>query len=470
MRLFPRDIAYAPAQDVFKAVAGLPYAMFLDSADTKHPNARYSFIAAMPDEMIESKDDLVTVTTKRGKIQLSGDPFKILQDRIDAWMADVATVPPGLPPFTGGAAGLFGYDLARRIENLKSDAPRYSTAPDMAVGIYDQIIAFDHAQKKSWILTWASDDTEAQRKQNYLLDIMNAALPQPSYYWGKEDIQWLSNFTQNQYQSAVQKTIEYIHAGDIFQANISQHFEAKMPPGFTPYAHYMNLRATSPAPFAAYLNLGNVQISSASPERFLTVRDNKIETRPIKGTKPRLTDSAADAVQIENLRTSKKDIAENVMIVDLMRNDLSKVCTPESIRVEKLCAVESFSNVHHLVSTITGDLQENKTPMDALRACFPGGSITGAPKIRAMEIIEEIEGARRGPYCGSIGYIGFDGAMDTNILIRTLIFETGVAHFNVGGGITADSDPAAEYQETLDKAAGIFDSFKAQDTSCKKAG
>ena len=207
------------------------------------------------------------------------------------------------------------------------------------------------------------------------------------------------------------------------------------------------------------MNFGNLQLASASPERFLCVRNKQVETRPVKGTRPRLSDLHKDEEIQQELLDSEKDRAENIMIVDLLRNDLSKVCGDFSIEVPQLCTLESFAAVHHLVSTVTGILLPEKTPLDLLRACFPGGSITGAPKIRAMEIIAEMEGVQRDSYCGTIGYIGFNGTMDTNIIIRTLVYEEDKIHFNVGGGIVADSVPSEEYQETQDKASAIFESF-----------
>lgn len=259
--------------------------------------------------------------------------------------------------------------------------------------------------------------------------------------------------------AAVQKVIDYIHAGDIFQANLTQRFTADLPKDFSPYGFYQNLRAINPALFAAYLNFDGFSIASSSPERFLKLDHKKAETRPIKGTRPRHTDPQCDQKNATDLAQSAKDRAENTMIVDLLRNDLSKVCTPHSVHVPELCAVHSFASVHHLVSTVTGELEEGQTALDLLAGCFPGGSITGAPKVRAMEIISELEACPRGPYCGAIGYIGFDGNMDTNIVIRTVVFKDNLAAAQVGGGIVADSDPLAEYNETLDKARALFDAF-----------
>ncbi len=255
------------------------------------------------------------------------------------------------------------------------------------------------------------------------------------------------------------RVIDYIHAGDIFQANLSQRFRAALPAGANPYAMYRRLRTVNAAPFAAFFNTGDCQILSSSPERFVKITGDQVEARPIKGTWPRGATPAEDAALAENLMTSEKDRAENVMIVDLLRNDISKVRRDHSVMVPELCSLESYARVHHLVSSVTGQLHPGTGAVDLLRACFPGGSITGAPKVRAMEIIAELELTHRGLYCGALGFIGYDGAMDSNIAIRTMALEDGAAVFQVGGGIVADSDPAGEYHETLAKAEALFAAF-----------
>ncbi|MBI4030551.1 MAG: aminodeoxychorismate synthase component I, partial [Proteobacteria bacterium] len=314
----------------------------------------------------------------------------------------------------------------------------------------------DHEKNETFFITLANDEKEASVK---FMQLKNILKHPPAAARGAKPA-WKSGHTENTYERSVRKVIDYIRAGDIFQVNLSQRFEAHLPDGFSPFGHYKALRRVNPAPFAAYMNFGSMILSSASPERFLQARGRQVETRPIKGTRPRLPDPAQDKKIRAELSASEKDRAENIMIVDLLRNDLSKACTDESVKTQDLCRLESFARVHHLVSTVTGYLRADKTPLDLLEACFPGGSITGAPKVRAMEIIEELELQRRGPYCGAMGYIGFDGAMDMNIAIRTLVYEGQKVSFNAGGGITADSDPAAEYRETMDKAEGIFRSFE----------
>jgi para-aminobenzoate synthetase component I len=469
MQLFAFPLESRDPVEAFACCHDQPYSLFFDSADRAHPAARYSFIAYHPFETIEAKDGRVTVTNRDQQLSFRADPFAILKDRLAGWSMNV---PPraDLPPFQGGAAGFFGYDLAQGLEKLPA-LPSSST-PDMAVGLYDQVAAFDHAENKAWLLVLAADRETAEIKHAHFLRLTHCHPERSEGFQqsGQEgpsaplrmtggDPAWMTSFTRPAYEQAVAAVIDYIHAGDIFQANLSQRFDAQLPPDFDSFAHYRRLRAVNPAPFAAYMNFGGLRLASASPEQFLRVRGGHVETKPIKGTRPRSADARTDAAQARDLLASDKDRAENIMIVDLLRNDISKVCDDFSVEVPKLCALESFASVHHLVSTVTGALKADQTPVDLLRACFPGGSITGAPKVRAMEIIAELEGAARGPYCGAMGYIGFNGAMDTGIAIRTLIYEGSRVSFSAGGGITAESDPAAEYQETLDKASAIFKSF-----------
>ncbi len=460
MKPFVQDVTGIDLAQAFLGVKHMLYSIWLDSHDRGHEKSRYSYILCQPIETIEAKDELITVTNWEQKLSFKDAPFKILQSRIHSWIPDAEHI-DGLPPFQGGAVGLFGYDLGRYEESFPRTSQLSSPSPDMAIGLYDQVLAHDHDDEKTYLITHARDQRQAEKKKNFLLEIYRQPYAMPAY--SPAPLDWEPNFTAERYQDAVQAVIDYIYDGDIFQANLSQRFEAELPRGFDPMAHYLHMRALNPVPYGAYMNLGTVKIASASPESFLTVNDRHVVTSPIKGTRARFKDAAQDEQSRADLQASEKDRAENTMIVDLMRNDLSRVCKPETIEVSKLCGLESFSAVHHLVSEIEADLEDEKTAIDLLRACFPGGSITGAPKIRAMEIIEELEGVPRGPYCGSIGYIGFDGYMDSSILIRTLVYEQNRVSLNVGGGIVADSDPAAEYAETLDKARGVMDSFEADD-------
>ncbi|MCE7888043.1 MAG: aminodeoxychorismate synthase component I [Alphaproteobacteria bacterium PRO2] len=454
MKPFVFDIK-TTAEEAFSALQTQPYSLWLDSADTGHPQGRFSYIVSHPVEMIEAKDGRVTVTNNAQQTVLRCDPFEILNERLAAWKSEAETI-EDLPPFQGGLAGFFGYDLARSIENLPASTRLNPHMPDMAIGIYDRVIAFDHRKNKAWLIIHAESKSEAERKRTVLLHILKhkrtEAKENPVLNWSPAEL-------AESYKEKIKRVIKYITAGDIFQANLSQRFEAVLPPSFDRFSHYLTMRKVNPAPFAAYMNLGGIVISSASPEQFLSVQDNKVTTRPIKGTRPRGRDKKEDEKNREELAHSPKDRAENIMIVDLLRSDLSKVCKPASIQLTELCKLETFAGVHHLVSTVEGTL--TKTPVDLIRACFPGGSITGAPKIRSMEIIEELETARRGPYCGAMAWIGFNGAMDSNILIRTLVYQGNKVTLQTGGGITAGSDAEEEYRETLAKAEKIFRSFDA---------
>ncbi|MDH5721951.1 MAG: aminodeoxychorismate synthase component I [Alphaproteobacteria bacterium] len=460
---YVEQIDYIDPIAAFAGIKHMPYSLLLDSSDKNHNNSRYSFVMAQPVETIEVKDGKADVTNWEQRLSFECDePFNLIRDRIESWVEETKRL-PNLPPFQGGLAGLFGYDLGRYIEKLPSSTKNRRHIPDMAVGVYDQVLACDHLLHKSWIFTHAQNKEEAAKKCAHFLGLISDSYEIPPYE--AAETHWVSNFTEKDYQDNVRKTIDYIKSGEIFQANLSQRLESKLPKDFDAFVHYVHMREINPAPFACYMNLGAVKISSASPERFVTVKDGLVETCPIKGTRPHVEDKTQDRAFRRDLTNSEKDRAENTMIVDLLRNDLSKVCTPESIDVSDLCKLETFSNVHHLVSYIKGKLEQDKDSIDLLEACFPGGSITGAPKIRAMEIIEELETDRRGPYCGSMGYIGFDGTMDTNILIRTLVYDQDGVSLQVGGGIVADSAPIQEYQETLDKAEGILKSFETQKES-----
>lgn len=459
------ELAWSEPHELFRAFAHEPYALLLDSA-TARPGAdaalhgRWSFIALDPFE---------TLTSLRTDMS---NPFATLEAKLADMRVPLSA--PDLPPFTGGAAGFFGYGLAHRLERLPPERAPFAcndqSAPDMALGFYDAIIAFDMAARRALIISNGLPERDPRRRAERARTraaqlrarIATAKTPPQTAPLPANDMQ--SNFTRQTYKAAITRTIAYIHAGDIFQANISQRFEARLAAGDTAYELYLRLRAESPAPFAAFFNFGAGALVSSSPERFLFCRDGKVETKPIKGTRPRGATPMEDQRLAEELMASEKDRAENVMIVDLLRNDLSRVCADYSVVVEKLCALESFANVHHLVSTLRGTLRPGATNVDLLAAAFPGGSITGAPKLRAMEIIAELEPTTRGPYCGAIGYLGFDGTMDTSIAIRTMLVHGDRVTFQAGGGVTADSDPASEYEETLAKAKAMMRALGADDT------
>jgi para-aminobenzoate synthetase component 1 len=478
----------------------LPYLLFLDSAPRHYiqgeaqPLQRFSFLAADPCTVVRSKGPST-------EIRHQGD------DRWRPATADALSVargllprPPtqpiaGIPPFQGGLAGYIGYDWGAVLERLP--AARYDDLqiPDVMLGLYDWVIAWDHLQGNAWLISTGFPETgEAQarrarerarlvrdrlkpgtaagpqhgmdghlsRPKNSAISTDSSAAP-PTYLMGEIEgaatIGLRSTFTHRGYLDAVARVREYIIAGDIFQANLSQRFQSGLPE--PPFDLYRRLRGRNPAPFSAYLDFGDLHILSASPERFLRLEPERgqVETRPIKGTRPRGLGPMHDAALGRALAESQKDRAENVMIVDLLRNDLSRVCRPGTVRVPELFALEHHPTVHHLVSTVVGELDPGADATDLIRAAFPGGSITGAPKVRAMEIIAELEPTQRGVYCGSIGYISATGAMDTSIVIRTYLVVRGEVYFQAGGGIVADSDPELEYRETLDKARGLIETL-----------
>jgi len=458
MKLYSFAFGEGYPYEIFAPLSVLPYSLFFDSSDHLHELGRYSFIAFHPFEIIESKNGRVSVTNKDQQLAFDALALDTLKERLELYGLDKQNR-SDLPPFQGGAAGFFGYDLVRGLEKIPQQAQDNENMPDMAIGLYDQVYAYDHHKKTGWFMVHAQDEQTAKaRYAHFIKRTQDQVKSETSAFSG--DSYWKSSHTKRQYKEAVQRAIDYIYAGDIFQCNLSQKFEAELPQGFSPWDHYLGLRRVNSAPFAGFMNFGSFMLSSASPERFLFVQNRQVETRPIKGTARRLEEEGVDRIYRNHLENSKKDRAENTMIVDLMRNDLSKVCEDHAIDVPQLCKLESFAKVHHLVSVVTGTLRADQSAVDLLRACFPGGSITGAPKIRAMHIIEELEKTRRGAYCGAMGYINFNGTMDTNIIIRTLVYQDNKVSFNVGGGIVADSVPEDEYDETMVKAEAIFNSFE----------
>ena len=463
----------------------LPYRLFLDSAARSPRLGRYSFLTADPVAIVRSKGAHAECD---GAPIAGGDAL----DALRTLLAPFAASPlPELPPFQGGAAGYLAYDWGRVHEHLPS--PRYEDlgVPDVVLGVYDWVLAWDHEASRAWLISTglleASPDArtrKAAERAAMVIDRLRSgrtpaashpASPDargsgqpdgpraPTYPVGDgasdPRLELRSSFTHAGYLDAVARVREYILAGDIFQANLSQRFDA--PLCEPPWDFYRRLRTQNAAPFAAFLDFPEAVVLSASPERFLSVSaDGSVETRPIKGTRPRGVGPEHDAALGQALTASAKDRAENLMIVDLLRNDISRVCAPGSVRVPELFALEHYATVHHLVSTVVGDLAPGEDALSLLRATFPGGSITGAPKVRAMEIIAELEPSERGVYCGAIGYFSLTGALDCSIAIRTAVAHAGRVYFSAGGGIIADSDPEAEYRETLDKARGMIDALR----------
>lgn len=461
MTMLKHSLQYhANSADLFARIAHQPWAMLLDSGRPQSEYGRYDILVADPfitictvENSTENEAAIHTEMTENGQKTISAeDPFALLNRLLAPYQATQSAL-----PFAGGAVGYFGYDLARQVEHLPNLAQQNAALPHLMVGIYDWAVVVDHREKTAclvsygfqrathdeWTALCALFDAEVQHQETAF------ALTTPV----------TSNMDFAQYAQAFNAVKHYIAEGDCYQVNLAQRFSAKAQGNS--WQAYQKLREISPAPFMAYMNFGHLQVLSGSPERFLQVVGSHVETRPIKGTRPRADDAAQDLQYAEELQNSLKDRAENLMIVDLLRNDISKNCAIGSVKANQLFLLQSFANVHHLVSIITGTLQQGKTAIDLLRGCFPGGSITGAPKLRAMQIIEELEPHRRGVYCGAIGYIGFDGNMDTNIAIRTAVYAQdeageGEISFYAGGGIVADSVLEKEYAETLDKASSMM--------------
>jgi para-aminobenzoate synthetase component 1 len=450
--LDPRDAALR--------LAALPGLSWLDSAMVHPELGRWSYVAADPFGHFVARGGEVLW---RG-LPLPGPPLEALK----RLLADLAMprVPDG-PPFQGGAIGAVAYEFGRSLERLPAPAVAEPAIPDIDLAFFDVVLAFDHAGRRAVLLSsglperaGSAREARARERAEAVLGLLRREPGDTPRHVPVPPEAFASNFTRERFEDAVRRTVEYILAGDIFQANIAQRFAAALPAGFDPLGFYLTLRRVNAAPFAAYLDRGAYHVASSSPERFLALDGRAVETRPIKGTIRRGRVPEEDFARAQVLTASEKDRAENVMIVDLMRNDLSRVCEPASVEVPRLCARETYASVHHLVSVVTGRLAAGMGATDLVAACFPGGSITGAPKLRAMEIITEIERHARGIYCGSIGWIGLDGAMDLNIAIRTVTFREGSAIFHAGGGITALSEPAAEYEETLAKAERLFAAFR----------
>lgn len=438
----------------FEVVAEGAWSMWLDSAAFGTALGRYDIVVAEPCRTLVTRGMTTLITEREGYAQSSSeDPFALLQQSLDAFPC---ANPAGLP-FTGGALGYFSYDLARSIEQLPEQALDDLQLPEMAVGIYEWAYVADHQQQRCWLVGRGS--AALQARWQTLVERFHSPTATVSRRAFKALAAPVSGTDEAAYGEAFARIQHYLRDGDCYQINYARRYSATVEGD--PFAGYCRLRQLNSAPFSAYLNLPFAQILSSSPERFLRVVDRQVETRPIKGTRARHSDPRRDQQLADELRASAKDRAENVMIVDLLRNDLGKSCVAGSVRVPELFAVESYATVHHLVSTVTGTLRDDREPLDLLRGAFPGGSITGAPKQRAMEIIEELEPYRRGIYCGAIGYVSFDGQMDTNIAIRTLVHREGAVHFWAGGGIVIDSDMQSEFQETQHKAAGMLRLFDA---------
>lgn len=445
MRINPLPY-YPDSAERFEAIADEPWSVFLDSGQPRSTKGRFDILSARPYITLVTRAGMTEVRERNLPILSPADPFELLRQYL------AADGQPTTLPFVGGAIGYFGYDLARRIEQIPNIARDAEAIPDMAVGIYDWAVIVDHEQHTSWLVS-AGRDAQTNAVWNELTTLFSEP-PRPSKRRPFRVGPVTCNFTPERYRQAFSHIQRYIRSGDCYQVNLAQRFAAEVSGDH--WLGYQTLRRLNPAPYSAYLNLPGARILSSSPERFMELKQGHVETKPIKGTRPRAAAPEADSALARELRSSIKDRAENLMIVDLLRNDLGKVCTPGSVAVPRLFDIESFATVHHLVSTVTGRLDDRFDAVGLLRAAFPGGSITGAPKIRAMEIIEELEPNRRGVYCGAIGWLGFNGDMDTNIAIRTMVSSSNSLRFWAGGGIVADSRADEEYQECLDKASAML--------------
>ncbi|MEM8732889.1 MAG: aminodeoxychorismate synthase component I [Planctomycetota bacterium] len=454
----------------FRRLAKLDCPVWLDSSLQHEHYGRFSYLAADPFAKVR-----IDKPTPDALVRFAELSSACRQEPLD-----------DLPPFQGGWLGWFGYELGHCFEDVPEAANNEFHLPLANLGLYDVVLSWDHQEGRGYIVSQGFPYQQTDRRMNRAyrrLKWMSNVLGGPEDFeartastamaehrlaeqfstrWSED---WTSNFSSAMYRDAVARCVEYVYAGDIFQVNLSQRLLTKAR-AFSPEL-YLHLRQQNPAPFSGYADFGRTQVISSSPERFLQLRNGELEARPIKGTRPRLTDPLADHGIAELLQASAKDVSENVMIVDLLRNDLSRVSHEDSVRVEQLCGLEKYPYVWHLVSVIRSRLNSDATPWDVLRGTFPGGSITGAPKIRAMEIVAELEPTARGPYCGSLGYISFAGDMDLSILIRTVTACEGWWQVPVGGGIVADSDPALEEQETWHKAEGILRAIDGLPSSSK---
>lgn len=437
------------SQLLFSTLAELPWAMWLDSCESKHIDSRFDIMVWQPNITLTTIGNVTTIKNvlDSSQYQSDEDPLLLLKREQKSCFSHIKITDSQLP-FKGGAVGYFSYDLGKRFEVVKQQNSKDIDIPEMAIGIYQHAVIYDRKLQQYWLL--CLDEERAE-----LTAFFNQALTRKSSQNNfKLTTPWQSNMKPEQYREKFQQVHNYLLSGDCYQINLAQRFTAQY--NGSEYQAYCALRQENKAPFSAFLRFESSTILSISPERFLRLVDKKVQSKPIKGTRPRSDDATIDQANADELQQASKDRAENLMIVDLLRNDISRVCKPGSVTVPALFAIESFPAVHHLVSTVEGELSPQYDGSDLLRASFPGGSITGAPKIRAMDIIEELEPHQRSVYCGSIGYLSACGNMDTSITIRTLVCHNQQIHCWAGGGLVADSNVDSEYQETYDKVNKIL--------------
>lgn len=448
--------------DLFAPLAEKPWATWLDSGQSQHTDACFDILVWQPEATLSTYDNKTTIhiTSTNEKQQYDDDPL-VLLDKVQRQILLPLKPSQYNLPFLGGALGYFSYDLGRQFETLPTQAEQDIKLPDMAIGIYSQAIIFDHKRQQFFLVC----PQEKRLQLEILLQeiAVTKKINKPKAQGFKLTSNWQSNMDKASYSKKFGQVQNYLVSGDCYQINLAQRFKAQYQGN--EFQAYCALRAENKAPFSAFMHIEGASILSVSPERFLQCKQGKVQSKPIKGTMPRSDNKDQDSHNAKVLVNSIKDRAENLMIVDLLRNDISKVCKPNTVVVPKLFDIESFPAVHHLVSTVEGEIAAQYNASDLLRGAFPGGSITGAPKIRAMEIIEQLEPHRRSVYCGSIGYISSCGTMDTSITIRTLICEDNQSNSTpipnniycwAGGGLVADSIATSEYQETFDKVNRIL--------------
>lgn len=481
-----KEIPYSSPHLIYESFIS-PNSFLLESVKGPEKIARYSFIGFDPYLIFKVKDGSIEITTKGKRALSSGSPLARLKSLIFAYNQKPIK---SLPPFQGGAAGLLSYDFVQYLERLPKTTEDDLEIPDAHFFMIDKLIAFDHLDKKAWIIVCpAARDTELGYADLDVNPVTKKSQPELSnkvnwaekYDEAKQQAEKISSRVQKfksseektfalphfrtsalmqglskqQYMDIVKRAKEYIAAGDIFQANLSLRVSANIG-DVKPWNLYRTLRFINPSPFAGFIDFGDYQIVSSSPERLLNVRNGVIETRPIAGTRPRGKDMIEDELMRTELLLNEKERAEHIMLIDLERNDIGRVSEYGTVHIDEFMITEDYSHVMHIVSNVKGRLAPGKTCFDAIRAAFPGGTITGVPKVRCMEIIDELEPVSRGPYTGSIGYIGFSGNMDLNIIIRTFVIKQGFAYAQAGSGIVADSDPEREYYESLKKAEALI--------------
>jgi len=468
----PMELPACGPAEAFRALRKGGYSVLLESVRPDRTTGRYSFIATEPYMVFKAKGKSVEVARDGMRAALTRPPLAKLRELMANYKVERV---PGLPPFVGGCVGFLSYDFVHNFEDIPHSAVDDLDIPDAYFIFIDSVAAFDHVEGKLWLMSCPG---AADRQMGYVLPEgdewsgaydraeariiemgsriaeAEASVKSACACGGGGGVKAEPLISKGDYEDMVRRAKEYIAAGDIFQANLSQRLSADVG-GIEPYDIYTVLREVNPSPFAAYVDFPDVKIASSSPERLVRLVDGVVDTRPIAGTRPRGKDTTGDDAMRAELLLNEKERAEHIMLIDLERNDLGRVCDYGSVHVDELMATEDYSHVIHIVSNVTGKLAEGRDAFDVIRAAFPGGTITGVPKVRCMEVIDELEPVARGPYTGSIGYISHTGDMDMNIVIRTFVIKDDRAYVQVGAGIVADSDPEREYYETLNKAEAL---------------